>query len=337
MSPTVSLPAAEPPKPETEPSPAVDTPARRGLSASGIITIVLTLLGWTTIPLFLHSFRHDIDAWTGNGWRYSISALLWAPVLVVAWARGTLPKGLWSAALWPSIWNSAAQVCYAMSLYYADPPMVTFGLRLQIVFLVLGAAVMFPAERRLLRSGPFLVCLLTVLAATLVTVALDPSGLKGGSLAGVSLAVGSGLLYALYALAVRRKMSGMNPVMAFAVVSQYTAAVLVAAMLAFGAHYGADAAHLKPGMFLMLVLSAVIGIGLGHTLYFFSIARLGLVASAGVVQLQPITVSLAFMLIGGGTDAKDHGLHGWQWVTGSIAVAGAVAMLMVQGKVTRKS
>jgi drug/metabolite transporter (DMT)-like permease len=77
------------------------------------------------------------------------------------------------------------------------------------------------------------------------------------------------------------------------------------------------------------VLSAVIGIGLGHTFYFFSIARLGLVISAGVVQLQPITVSIASYFLFG------EKLTGWQWTTGLIAVSGAVGMLVMQQRLSR--
>jgi hypothetical protein len=58
--------------------------------------ILLTLAGWTSIPLFLRDFAHGpfaIDAWTANGWRYGVSALLWAPVLVLGLWRRNLPQG----------------------------------------------------------------------------------------------------------------------------------------------------------------------------------------------------------------------------------------------------
>jgi drug/metabolite transporter (DMT)-like permease len=74
----------------------------------------------------------------------------------------------------------------------------------------------------------------------------------------------------------------------------------------------------------LLVLSAVIGIGLGHTLYFASISRLGLAVAAGVVQLQPITVSIGSMLL------FDERLNALQWIGGTIAIVGAVIMLIAQ-------
>ncbi len=313
---------AECPNPEPAPTPSTDAAPS---AAAGVAAVVLTLLGWTTIPLFLRYFKDDIDGWTANGWRYSISALIWAPVLIHAWSKGTMPKGIWRRALVPSLWNAAAQVCFGLAPYYIKPGLMTFSLRLQIVFVAIGAAIMFPAERRILRSPVFIAALVVTVAGTALTLLLSPTGLGEGSATGIALAIASGVGYAAYALGVRKHMMGVNPITAFAVVSQYTAAVLLIGMLLFGEKSGMAAFdHLNGHKWMLLALSAVIGIGLGHTFYFYSIARLGLVISAGVVQLQPITVSIASMMI------FDEVITRWQWVTGLVAVSGAVCMLIVQ-------
>src|SRR5262245_26340774 len=75
----------------------------------GISTLVLTLLGWSSIPLFLKSFIHEIDGWTANGWRYAFSAVIWAPMLLWAYRAPRAPAGLWRAALVPSLFNIAGQ------------------------------------------------------------------------------------------------------------------------------------------------------------------------------------------------------------------------------------
>lgn len=291
---------------------------------AGVGMVVLTLASWTTIPLFLKSFTHDIDAWTANGWRYGFSALLWLPPLLLAVYRKRLPPGLWKAALAPSIFNAVAQVAFGLAPYYMDPGLMAFSLRAHIVFVTIGAAILFAAERRIIRSRGFLVGLVMVVAGTTATIILKPDGLGGGTAFGVGLAVLSGLLYAGYALGVRKWMHGTPPLLAFAVVSQYTAAAMVALMLIFGERAGSAALDLSGGKFGLLLLSAVIGIGIGHTLYFAAIARLGLAVSAGVVQLQPITVSIASLVIFG------ERLTGWQWVAGLCAVAGAGVMLHTQ-------
>ena len=306
-----------------------------GLSATGVTAVVLSLLGWTTIPLFLRQFSHwQIDAWTTNGWRYAISAIIWGPALVWAWRVGRLPAGVFRAAVVPSFWNAAAQVCFGLAPYYIEPGLMTFSLRLQIVFLAVAAALMFPAERRVLKNPLFLAALLLTLVATMSTVALSPKGLGTAQFTGVLLAIGSGVGYAMYALAVRKHMTGMNPILAFAAVSQYTAAALVSCMFLFAPGHGAAVLNFQGTpeasqalMWSCLVASSLVGIGLGHTFYFYAIARIGLVVAAGVIQLQPITVSIASMFL------FNERMTTAQWTTGLVAVAGAVSMLIVQHRV----
>ncbi|MDX2018571.1 MAG: DMT family transporter [Planctomycetota bacterium] len=297
-----------------------DRPSR----LAGIFTIVLTLACWTSIPLFLKHFAGLIDGWTANGWRYGLSALIWLPALLLAWRKGSTPDALWRRALWPSVFNTLAQVCFGLAPYYTSPALMTFSLRLQIVFVTFGAALLFVAERRIVRSGGFLTGIGMVIAGTAATLLLNPEGLGGGSALGVGLSIGAGLLYACYSLSVRKLLQGVDPILAFAAISQYTAAAMVGLMLAFGAQHGAGALDLGLAQFGLLILSAIIGIGLGHTLYFKSIGTLGVAVSAGVVQLQPVFVSIVSTIFG-----WDR-LTGAQWAAGGVAIAGAVVMLIAQ-------
>lgn len=305
-------------------------------SGWAVAAVLGSLAGWTAIPLFLKHFTTRIDAWTTNGWRYGFSALLWLPVIVWGLRRGSLPPGLWRAAAWPSVFNVLAQICFGLAPYHMDPGLMTFSLRFQIVFVTIMAAVLFAAERPVIRAPLFLTGIGLVVAGTFATLALKPGGLGGGTATGVTLAVASGVLYGAYALSVRKCMSGINPFQAFAAVSLYTAAALVGLMLVFARPVGSDtpdlglsALSLPPEQFFYLLLSSVVGIGLGHTFYFFSISRLGVAVSSGVVQLQPITVSIgSFFLFG-------ERLTGVQWGTGVAAILGAVLMLVSQHRVKK--
>lgn len=311
--------------PTPSPARATDAWSRFG----GITTVVLTLLGWSSIPLFLRYFSHSIDAWTANGWRYGFSAILWAPVLVYGAVKGALPKGLWRAALVPSLFNAAGQVCFGIAPYHIDPGLMTFSLRLQIAFVAVGAAILFAAERRIVRSPGFLLGLGLVVAGTVGTILLKPEGLGHGTRTGIALAIASGLLYACYSLGVRHFMHGIKPLVAFAAISQYTAAALVTLMLVYGDHAGLAVFRLPAGLLALVLLSSVIGIGLGHTFYYISIARLGVAVSAGVMQLQPFVVAAASYFLFG------ERLTPPQWCSGAVAIAGAAVMLMTQRRLAR--
>lgn len=314
---------------------------------TGIVTVVLTLIGWSSIPLFISYFSASLDAWTSNGWRYGFSALLWAPVLVWGWRKRSLPAGLWRAAAMPALFNTVGQVVFAWSFYKIDPTTATFGLRMQIVFVAIGAYVLFPVERELLRRRPTWLAIALVLAGIGGTIFLAPGGGAGlgagGSterashVFGVVLAVAGGLLFAGYGLAVRKCMHGFHPVTAFAAISQYTALVMVALMLVMGSdiHTGAwdgglSAWRLADDQFALLLLSAVVGIALGHVLYYIAIARLGVAVTSGVIQLQPFLVAVgAYLFLGEAVTTE-------QMLAGVVAVAGAVLLLTMQWRVSRE-
>jgi drug/metabolite transporter (DMT)-like permease len=300
----------------------------------------MTLLGWSAVPLFLKHFSHSIDAWTANGWRYGFSALLWAPVVVFGLARRSLPRGIWLAAIMPAAFNTLGQTAFAWAFYKIDPGLLTFGLRLQIVFVGIGAYLLFPSERRVIRNPGYLIGAGLVLAGTIGTIFLGPARQSAEPAVGapptsfdhalgVGLAVASGLLFAGYALAVRRNMQGVSSLTAFAVISQYTAAAMVVLMLALGIDHGAGAWGLASGQFGLLLLSSVIGIALGHVFYYASIARLGVAVSSGVVQLQPFIVTAASAVL------FEERMTPVQLVCGVIAIGGAATMLTVQHRLAR--
>lgn len=279
------------------PTPTASVPCSsqsRPLSVGwGVLTIAMTLVGWSSIPLFLRYFSSHIDPWTSNGWRYGASALFWAPVLIVAAICGRWPAGLWRSALVPSAINICGQTCFVWAHYQIEPGLLTFGLRSQILFAAIGAYLLFQQERAVIRSFGYLTGALMVLVGTSGSVLWSPQSIDWTRLSGVGLAVASGGLFACYALSVRKFLPHVNSVMAFAAISQITAAAMVVLMFLWGERFGADAWELTREQFVWLLLSALIGIALGHVFYYMSIARLGVAVSAGVLQLQPFLVAVA--------------------------------------------
>jgi len=313
----------------------------------GITLVVLTLVGWSSVPLFLRHFAESIDAWTSNGWRYGFSALVWLPVLIVAGARRSLPDGLWRAALVPSIVNALGQACFTWAHYRISPGLLTFGLRTQLLFVAIGAWILFPKERAIIRTKTYLLGALLLLAGTVAVILGSASdtehaqlvantgaayGTMSAHLEGVALAIGSGLLFALYGLAVRKYMEGVNSVLAFAAICQYTAGAMILFMLLFGTGFGTAVLDMPGKEIMWLLMSALIGIAIGHVFYYMSIARLGVSITAGVLQLQPFLVALASMWLL--PDVLP--LTIFQWLGGTVAVAGALLMLSMQWRISKK-
>lgn len=327
-------------------STAANHESARPSAALGVVTVVMTLLGWSSVPLFIAHFSKSIDVWTSNGWRYGFSALLWAPVVLWAMFRGSTPPGLWKAAIVPAVFNAIGQAAFAWAFYNIDPATATFGLRLQIVFVSVGAYILFASERAVLRHPLAWAGILLVLVGISGTLFLadranlprNVVGAPANYAMGVSLAVLSGMLFACYGLSVRKFMSGYHPVIAFSAISQYTAAAMVLLMLLLAKDpisgvqdFGMAALKLSWAELGMLGLSSIIGIALGHVFYYISIARLGVAVSSGVIQLQPFCVAVAQLYL------FSKPLTNGQWVSGCLAVVGAIVLLWVQWWITTKS
>ena len=292
--------------------------------AAGVATIVLTLLGWSSVPLFLRHFTGSMDPWTSNGWRYGFAALLWAPVVLLGLRRRNLPRGIFRAALVPGIVNAAGQVFYTWAHYKVEPGLLSFGFRTQIVFVAIGAYALFPDERRLVRMKGFWGALGLLVLGAAGTLFLGEGPLPTASAVGFGMAVLSGALFAAYYLSVRKCMSGYPSIVSFAVISQYTAAIMVALMLLVGKDLGAAPARLPGGELSLLLLSAVIGIALGHVFYYVAIKELGVAASSGVLQVQPICVAVGSWFLFG------EKLAAGQWAGGALAIAGALTILLLE-------
>jgi drug/metabolite transporter (DMT)-like permease len=300
----------------------------RGRSA-GVLFVGLTLLAWASVPLFLRYFAAYIDGWTANGWRYGISAVFWAPVVVHGAWKGTLPPGIWKAALVPSLFNCLGQSCFAWAPYFIDPGLLTFLLRFHIVFVTMGAYVLFPSERAVLRVPWFWVGLVVVFGGGVGVLTLGRQWPHGATAFGAGLGLVSGLLFAGYALSVRYFMHAIHPVTAFAAISGYTAAGLVAAMIPLGDGHGWQVWSLTGGQWATLVASAFIGIAFAHALYYAGILRLGLALSSGIILLQPVLTSVASYFL------FDEVLSPGQWLCGLVALAGAGVLLAAQHRASK--
>lgn len=310
------------------------TQPRAGIGA-GTVTVILTLLGWSTVPLLLRDLSQSVDFWTNNGWRYGASALFWLPLVGYAWWRQRLPTRIWRDALLPSVANIAGQVAFTAAHHEVGPGMVTFGLRTQLVFVAVGAWILIPAERGILRSRQY------IGGAALLVCGLMPILLggetggrgapPGGSVGlGIALSVFSAAMYGAYGLTVRRNMHAYHPIAAFAVICQLTAIGLVVLMLALGRDHGMYVPSLPASTLWALAISAFIGIAIGHVFYYISIARLGVAVTSGVLQLQPFLVSAVSYFLYGERFAW------WQWTGGMVAICGATLMLAAQGSGSRR-
>lgn len=306
-----------------------------GKQLVGVLAVALTLIGWSVTPVLIGSVAHaGIDPWTNNGWRYAIAASVWLPLLVISRIRGTMPARLMRRALVPAGINSVAQTIFTHGFYAIDPTLFVIGLRLQIVFVAIGAAMLFPSERAVIRTGRFLAgaALATLgIVGVLLFGLRDAGAINAGQMVlGMMLAVLSGAGFGAYGLAVRRVMQGVPSPLAFAAIAQYTALAMVGLMFVMSPDHGAGPFSASGDVLALLIVSTFTGIAGTHVFYYMSIHRIGVAVTTAVLQLQPFGVGVISYLVLG------EKLSLPQWACGVGAMAGAVLALWVQHAMRRR-
>ena len=279
--------------------------------------LLVSILSWSSIPLFLKYFTVSLDAWTVNGIRYGIAALLLMPAL------RTLPSALnrrefWRNALVPAVVNSVGQIGWALVPYYVTASVMAFGIRTSFLFTVAGSLWLLPEERYLLGSLRFWAGGTFCIAGV---AALFRGSLRQAStsIPGFLILLGSAAIWGFYGISVRKFMRGYPPHCSFAAISLYSAGIVTALMLLFGRI--SRLLELAPGGLGLLALSAFLGIALAHVLMYYVLEHLGAIVESGAEMMTPFLTFCGAALIFG------ERLSALQWMGGFGVIAGCVLMV----------
>lgn len=282
-------------------------------------------------PVFLRMFIHDLDSWTVNGVRYTVGALIWLP-FVIALLRDKQSdshirprSGVWQAALIPTAINLVGQTGWAITPYYLEASVIGFAYKLHFLFTIIFGFILIREERPVVRNPWFIVgsvvCVGGVAAMFLQDMRLD----SAQPMIGMTILLGTTVLFGAYAVAVRRCMAGFPARLSFGVISLYTASGLIVLMFTFG-NYG-DLANISPSKLALVALSAVTGIAFAHVLYYRAIQGMGAIVSTGLQMATPFVTLLGAMLI------LSERMTFIQGAGGLMVVAGGVMLVVAQSRV----
>jgi len=296
-----------------------------------VLCLIGATVGFGVIPIFLKHFTRYLDAWTVNGVRYSAGAVFWLPFLLVlerhpagAGAVGG-PRNVWRDAVVPSIVNVIGQACFGLAAYYVMASTVGFVIRLSFLFTISFGFLVLAEERLLARKPVFWSGAAVSIVGVLAMFFCEFQGGDEDSWTGAAIIVAAAVAWGGYAVAVRRYMAAYPARQSFGVISIYSSAALVAMMFSFGKFE--DLLRLTPGLWISLLVSALIGIAFGHVLYYRGIHRLGPVVANGVTLLTPFVTYLAAALI------LDERLSGVELSGGLLVVVGGGLLVFARGQV----
>lgn len=316
---------------------------------------------WGFTPVILRRLTPFIDAWTANGVRYPISAVLYWPLLLLAIRSGRLNFALFRRCVVPAIFALGGQVFWALAFYELQASEVGFLVRLSMLWAVVGSMFLFRDERQLVRRPGFHLGVLLIVGGFIamtvgnqvtnepsdmpvVAAELDaetslpatdasPAALDVAPVAddgnyplGVLYILLCGAFFGCYMVSVRSCIPDVDPLLSFGVVANLVSVGTIIGMLLQG-----DVrvlAQQTTFSWLLLAASSFLGIALGHIMMFVAVQRLGAAITSSCQTLMPfVTAAAASVLL-------SESLSGQQWVSGSVMVVGAIVLLSLKHEIS---
>jgi len=187
--------------------------------------------------------------------------------------------------------NYGFQFTFTLSIYLLYPGLATLVNQSLILFSVFLAALMFPDERSTLKSALFLVGVLAAIAGVVTTIVGSSSfGTVRFSL-GIVVVLASALFWALLGALIRKWLGGVST--CYALSSVFTIVTLLFLMTYLVACRGLPVPRAPVGIWFFLAVSGLIGLGIGHSLFYRSVGVLGLALSSSLALLIPLLVGVA--------------------------------------------
>jgi drug/metabolite transporter (DMT)-like permease len=255
------------------------------------------VLCWAFVPLGIRYVSDYYSALSQALFRYLAAlVVLWSfSVVVLGWKRlrNETPQllSLWPKILLIAVVNYGFQLTFTVAVYLLYPGLVTLIHQSLILFSVFLAAVMFPDERSTLGSGLFIVGVAGAIIGVILTILGSSSfGALQFSL-GVVVVLTSALCWALMGALIRKWLGGVST--SFALSSVLTIVTVFFFFTYLIAYRGFPLPRAPTGIWIFMVLSGLIGLGIGHSLYYRSVGILGLALSSSLALLIPLLVGAA--------------------------------------------
>ena len=295
------------------------------MSASAYRTAVVQNLGaavaWAITPVMIRYVSIGFPVMFQTFVRYLASLLVLWPLYFSASAaseRSRIRMRLWR--LLPrmaliAVANFSFQASFTASLYLLYPGLAMLIYQSVAVFGVLLGFVLFADERPMMRRAGFYGGLLLTVAGVMMTVWTGGEQGSAAPAAGIALVLTSALSWAVLTAMVRTWLPGYSPFFVNATVITFVTPLFLAWHLAIhGVQWYFSVSAL---LWAVMLLSGLVGIGLGHSLFYRSVPLLG-VARSNILQLtRPLFTALFSFLV------FAERLSVQQMVGGALLIGGA--------------
>ncbi|OHD73624.1 MAG: hypothetical protein A2177_12865 [Spirochaetes bacterium RBG_13_68_11] len=296
---------------------AARLPSYRAAIAMNLVAVVC----WAATPTFVKAISRSFPVNFQNFWRYLVSlAVLWPAYLVTA-DRSHIRADLaeirrlaWKIVVIALV-QYAFQFTYTYSLTLIYPGLMTLVGQTTAIFGVLLAVAFFPDERLVVRDRMFLTGAVFALSGALLVV------LGGGSWGGAAFNVGvlsafaSALAWALLGTLIRRWVPHVPPLASISSVFTILVPLFLASYVV--THRGFPIPPAPPIDWVLMVVSGLIGVGIGQSLFYRAVPVIGVATSTSIGLLIPLLATVISWL------AFGERLSAIQIVGGFLLIAGS--------------
>jgi O-acetylserine/cysteine efflux transporter len=252
------------------------------------------VLCWSFVPLAIRFFSSYYPALFQALFRYLFALIvLWGFTVITTGPQRLKMEMPHLLSLWPKILlialvNYGFQLSFTLSIYLLYPGLVTLIHQSLILFSVFLAALMFPDERSTLGSVLFLVGVFTAIIGVAMTIVGSSNFGTVQFNLGIVIVLASALFWALLGALIRKWLGGVSP--SFALSSVFTVVTVLFFFTYLIVYRGLPVPIAPTAVWAFLLLTGLIGLGVGHSLYYRSVGILGLALSSSLALLIPLLV-----------------------------------------------
>jgi drug/metabolite transporter (DMT)-like permease len=275
-------------------------------------------------PILLRYVKDFFSVNFQNFIRYLVSLLILWSVFILSHRAGRraeelrqIPR-LMPKILLISLFKYAFQVSFTYSLYLILPGVVTLVYQAGIPFAVFLAFAFFPDERDTLRSWKFLAGLALSMGGVALVIFGGPQLGEVSFNLGVLAVLASAASWAALSVLIRKWLPSVPPTLA---ISTVFTVVTPLYLITYAALAGGLILPKAPAsMWIIMLISGILGVGIGQAAYYYAIKQLGLALLSSLQLLIPFLVGILSLLVYGESLALTQILGGLVLIAGSFVV-----------------
>ena len=286
---------------------------------------LLAIVCWSVSPIIMRFIKDHFTVYFQILVRNLASlVLLWPAVLLFLGRKRTgevlrhLPPLLPKLGL-IALLSYLFQVAFTTSLYLIYPGVVTLIYQSGVLFSVLFGFLLFADERRTVRSRLFQIGLVMAISGVAAVIASGGELGKADFNIGVLIVVLSAAFWAMLGTLIRRWLSGIPGIVSVTVVFTILAPFYLITYVSISGGFVIPRA--PAGVWILMVISGLIGMGVGQTAYYYAIGTLGIALAGSLGLLIPLlTGVLSFIVFG-------EILSLWQILGGVVLISGSFLLI----------